>query len=110
LTGAQGIIFTVTPLAVGNPHLGYRPAEEYGDQITLGTVMAISGAAMSPNMGYHSSPTLALLMTLFNFRLGWWLGNPAKTAWKRSGPLQSVWPFIMELFGLTDDKNRFSLS
>jgi hypothetical protein len=38
--------------------------------------MAISGAAFNPNMGYHSSPLVTLVMTLFNVRLGWWLPNP----------------------------------
>jgi hypothetical protein len=99
--------FTVSPLAAGNPNIGYRPVERYGEQISLGTAMAISGAAVSPNMGYHSSPMLALLMTLFNVRLGWWLGNPSKRAWDRAGPLQSVLPFIMEVFGLTDENQRF---
>ena len=46
--------------------------------LSLGTVMAISGAAVSPNMGYNSSPSLTLLLTLFNVRLGWWLGNPGE--------------------------------
>jgi hypothetical protein len=69
--------------------------------------MAISGAAASPNMGYHSSPPLALLMTLFNVRLGWWLGNPTHGAWNISGPRLAILPFIMELFGLTDDERRF---
>ncbi len=100
--------FTVSPLAVGNPHLGYRGAEKYGLGITLGTAMAISGAAASPNMGYHSSPPLALLMTLFNVRLGWWLGNPIRPrSWKISGPRIAFLPFIMELFGLTDDERNF---
>ena len=50
--------------------------------------MAISGAAASPNMGYHSSPPVGLVMTLFNVRLGWWLGNPARQArpYRREGP------------------------
>lgn len=99
--------FTVSPLAAGNPHLGYRRAKTYGDHISLGTAMAISGAAASPNMGYHSSPPLALLMTLFNVRLGWWLGNPAHRAWKHSSPLLAFLPFIYELFGLTNDQRRF---
>jgi hypothetical protein len=100
--------FTVSPLAAGNPHLGYRRAEKYGDKISLGTAMAISGAAASPSMGYHSSPPLALLMTLFNVRLGWWLGNPIRPrSWKISGPRLAFLPFIMELFGLTDDEKNF---
>ena len=75
--------FTVSPLHSGAPcgrpvregggvvrsRGAYRSSEEYGGGISLGTALAISGAAASPNMGYHSSPTLALLMTLFNVRL-----------------------------------------
>jgi hypothetical protein len=99
--------FTVSPLTAGNPHLGYRRAGRYGDKISLGTAMAISGAAASPNMGYQSSPPLAFLMTLFNVRLGWWLGNPGAASWTISGPRLAFLPFIMELFGLTDDERRF---
>jgi hypothetical protein len=54
----------------------YRDSLEYGKGISLGTAVGISGAAASPNMGYHSSPTVTFLLTLFNVRLGWWLGNP----------------------------------
>jgi hypothetical protein len=76
--------------------------------ITLATAMAISGAAASPNMGYHSSPAPAFLMTVFNVRLGWWLGNPRKKdGYERSGPLNVVGRLICELFGLTDEKGRY---
>ncbi len=44
--------------------------------INIGTAAAISGAAMSPNWGYHTNPATAFLMTMFNVRLGWWLCNP----------------------------------
>ena len=56
----------------------YRPSREYGGArgMSLGTAMAISGAAANPSMGYHSSPAITLLLTIFNLRLGWWLGNP----------------------------------
>ncbi len=72
--------FTVSALHSGNHRLGYRRSLLYGgpDGISLGTAITISGAAVSPNMGYHSSPPLALLMTFFNVRLGWWLGNPGR--------------------------------
>jgi Patatin-like phospholipase len=84
----KGESFTVSALhaGAGDPTLGYRrtdfpavPGERrYGGErgISLGTAMAISGAAASPNMGYHSSPVITFLLTLFNARLGWWLGNP----------------------------------
>ena len=77
--------FTVSPLHCGSwQDLGYRRSHEYGYNpsvnraISLGTAMATSGAAASPNMGYHSSPAVTFLLALFNIRLGWWLGNPGK--------------------------------
>jgi hypothetical protein len=100
--------FTMTPLTVGNPHLGYRTTKEYGAGITLGTAMAISGAAIGPSMGYYSSPPLAFLMTLFNARLGWWLGNPKDdTAWKKAGPGFALLYLATELLGWSSDETAF---
>ena len=80
------------------------------DGISLGTAITISGAAASPNMGYHSSPAITFLMTLFNARLGWWLGNPGP-AGKETFPLASpgdpVRPIIDELFSHTDDRRPY---
>ncbi|KRB07746.1 patatin-like phospholipase family protein [Lysobacter sp. Root690] len=42
---------------------------------TLGAAMSVSGAAISPSMGYHSSSAVSVLLTLFNARLGWWVEN-----------------------------------
>jgi hypothetical protein len=87
--------FTVTPQFCGctNETLGYRRTEEYGnpgdDGISVGTAMAISGAAVSPNMGYHSSPSIAFLLTLLNVRPGWWLGNPGPSG-GRDGAVAAV--------------------
>jgi Patatin-like phospholipase len=102
--------FTMSRLHCGSFKVGYRPAAKYGEAITLGTALAISGAAANPNMGYHSSPVLGLLMTLFNVRLGWWLGNPgppgAKT-WRRKGPRYSVGPLFSEAIGNTTDLYKY---
>ena len=38
--------------------------------------MAISGAAVSPQMGPNSVSSLSALMTLLNLRLGYWISNP----------------------------------
>jgi Patatin-like phospholipase len=77
--------------------------------ITLATAISISGAAASPNMGYHSSPATAFLMTLFNVRLGAWLPNPARAATlgnnvNRSSPDDSLRALLRELAGQTDDR------
>ena len=77
--------------------------------ISLGTAITISGAAASPNMGYNSSALLTLVMTLFNARLGWWLGNPRARAneWRKPGPSWGIRPFIDEAFGRTTDSSAW---
>ncbi|MCA1817091.1 MAG: patatin-like phospholipase family protein [Acidobacteria bacterium] len=123
--------FTVSPLHSGSSRVGYRRSKDYGgdDGISLGTAAAVSGAAASSNMGYYTtSPVLSLVMTLFNVRLGWWLGNPgpagSKTYMRLPGqgsgaradgdriyrlpaPLYSIQPVVAEAFGLTDDKSSY---
>lgn len=113
--------FTATKLHSGSSQMGasgnYRSSECYGfnkqnrKAITLGTAAAISGAAASPNMGYFTQSTaVSLLMTLFNVRLGWWLGNPGQRGmgtWKKAAPLWSTMIFLREAFGLTDDTGRY---
>jgi hypothetical protein len=78
--------------------------------------VAISGAFVSPNMGYmQSSPVVRLLMTLFNVRFGWWLGNPGRAGdgsdrtrtYDLDGPRLSVKPIVKEALGLTDDSSDY---
>ena len=107
--------FTVTALHSGSSKLGYRSSKTYGDAegISMGTAVAISGAAASPNMGYHTSPVLSFLMTLFNARLGWWLGNPGKpgggklSTYDKRGPRWALRPLVAESLGFTDDENPY---
>jgi hypothetical protein len=102
--------FTVTTLYCGSSDLGYRPSTEYSDGLTLGSAMAISGAAASPNMGYHSSPVIGFIMTLFNARLGAWLGNPGihgEKSWKQRGPHSATGSLIREAFGLTNSRSPY---
>jgi hypothetical protein len=108
--------FTSTRLHTGSCRLGYRSSATYGGfytnmgrkrPLSLGTAITISGAAASPNMGYHSSPLLTLVMTLFNARLGCWLGNPKSSSeiWQRPGPRWGIRAFIDEALGLTNDSS-----
>jgi hypothetical protein len=70
--------------------------------------MALSGAAASPNMGYHSSPAMAFLLTLFNVRLGSWCGNPnSDPAWKSASPQLALRYLLSELLGRTDENKPF---
>jgi hypothetical protein len=105
--------FVLSPLYSGSKSTGYRKMDAtrpeagggrqpgYGDDLGLGTAVSISGAAASPNMGYHSSLAVTFLMTVFNARLGWWLGNPGGNRWRDPGPRTGFYLF-MELLGLTD--------
>jgi len=106
----QAESFTMSSLHCGSSRVGYRPSAEYGKGISLGTAFAISGAAANPNMGYHSSPVVRFLMTLFNVRLGWWLGNPGKPGdktWRQCGPSFSVGPLFSEAMGNTTDSYKY---
>jgi Patatin-like phospholipase len=90
---------------------GFRPTEHYeyrdgGPRV--GTAVSISGAAASPNMGYHSSPSLAFLMTFFNVRLGFWGGNPRHDiTWTLPGPRFGLFHLLTELFGQSDDEAKY---
>lgn len=101
--------FTVSPLYTGNLRLGYRPTRDFGGPsgVSLGTAVAISGAAVSPNMGYNSSPAMSFLLTLFNVRLGWWYGNPAKKTYSLENPRNTLITILDEALGRTTDDNPF---
>jgi hypothetical protein len=102
--------FAITRLFSGNPIVRYQPTATYGDRrggISLGTAMAISGAAVSPNQGYNSSPLIGFLLMLFNVRLGWWLGNPKKKHFPLEGPTWGIVPALKELAGATTDEGEW---
>lgn len=108
--------FTASPLHCGNLYLGYRESGRYGlhqrsgRAISLGTALAISGAAASPNMGYHSSAIVTFLLALFNVRLGWWLGNPGKAGeetYATIGPSSAPKALLAEALGLTNDEHPY---
>jgi hypothetical protein len=107
------------PAGLGKNELaseGYRRTQYYADSGTgqktggpsVGTAMAVSGAAFSPNMGYHSSPVVSFLLAVFSVRLGLWIGNPRhELGWRQQGPQFALWPLLAELLGLTNERRRF---
>ncbi len=108
--------FTLTPLHCGAAHLNFQygqyiPTARYAGSgssgISLGTAMAVSGAAVSPNWGYHSSSLTAFIMTLFNARLGAWLPNPACPHGTVGRPASGGGLIWQELRGETDDTRDY---
>lgn len=76
----------------------------------LGTTAAISGAAFTSNAGFHTSPSLAFLLTIFNVRLGWWIGNPRKEkSWLRSSPRLGLMYLFHELTAQTNTSRGYVL-
>jgi hypothetical protein len=92
---------------------GYRLTTEYGSdgderrQVSLGSAMATSGAAVSPNMGQASTAARAFVLTLFNFRIGRWSANPMQGGYKNAGPTFGVACLIQELLGFSDEKRKY---
>ena len=95
---------------------GYRQTREGGGEMgysdpkgpTVGQAMAISGAAASPNAGYSTSPAMAFLLTIFDGRLGWWLGNPRwKSASRLPGPSFALKYLLAELTANTTARTQF---
>jgi hypothetical protein len=93
----------------------YRRTSKFSSeprQVTLGEAVATSGAAASPNMGYHSTPAFAFLMGVFNIRLGRWVGNPYSSegnekTWQKAGPKIALFHLLREVFGLTDKASGY---
>ncbi|GGN12230.1 hypothetical protein GCM10010967_55290 [Dyadobacter beijingensis] len=106
-----GFDFSATRAAAYNKkeiaNYGYRPTAQFADSPTLGTAMAISGAAVNPNMGYHSSAATAFLLSVFNVKLGWWLGNPRTEQWQKSEPTQGLAYLVFDLIGKSDMSSDF---
>ncbi|MFK4443584.1 hypothetical protein ABH944_003962 [Caballeronia udeis] len=72
----------------------------------LGGTVAISGAAASPNSGFHTDPGVAFLLTLFNVRLGRWCPNPVRRP-VPSTPALGGGLYINELFGNASSQSKY---
>lgn len=106
--------FAFTPLFTGYEpgsrtlKAGYRPTSEYamsraGTSVKVGTAVATSGAAASPNWGFHTDPAVAFLLTVFNVRIGRWCGDTGhRRAWHYEDPRFSLRYWITEMTGQAD--------
>ena len=77
--GRDADFFVFTPEYTGSLATGYVGSyniEKTDTQLDLGSAMAISGAAVSPNMGSSTIRPLAFTLAFLNIRLGYWLRNP----------------------------------
>jgi len=78
--GRNADFFLISKCWIGSVATGYAPMEEFepaARDLDLATAMAISGAAVSSNMGVHSVRLLTPTLAILNVRLGYWMKNPA---------------------------------
>ena len=78
--------------------------------IAMATAVATSGAAVSPNSGYHTNPAVAFLLTMFNVRLGWWIRNPRRQFSVEnppSSPVFGIVRLVLELCGIVNDTAHY---
>jgi hypothetical protein len=100
-----GDSFVLSPLLCGSNATGWCSTRKFlGGDLSLATAMAISGAAANPYAGgglFRNRP-VALLMSLANLRLGYWVGhpNPAKQVSKSRTHFSTAW---RELSGKLDE-------
>jgi hypothetical protein len=102
--------FILSSRFCGSHRTGYQPTpllEAIDDHIDLGTALAISGAAASPNMGVATFKPLVFVLTLLNIRLGYWLPNPAQLASWRRRFLPTPWLLLRESVSAVDDRGPY---
>lgn len=94
-----------------------------GGGLTLPSMMAISGAALSPVMGRFTLPAFRFLLAMLNIRLGVWIRNPdaprklapagdnaVQRLWRRivrGWHEPGAWYVLKEALGLASTKGKY---
>jgi hypothetical protein len=113
--GRNADFFLFSRLFTGSEATGYVNTERMEQEmpgLTAGAAMAISGAAVSPNMGSATVKPLVPTLAILNIRLGYWLTNPRKLVGKlKKRKLRRFFEkwlfhkpyFLIELLGLLSE-------
>ncbi len=103
--------FFLTPYQTGSDRTGVMETSDVGkfqQGVQVGACVSASGAAASPNMGYHTSTPVAFLMTFFNVRLGLWLRSPRlPVKGNKQSARWGLWYLLKELFATADVKDHY---
>lgn len=108
-----GDSFILSPLFCGSEATGYASTEEYIEgEVNLATALAVSGAAVNPNMYVTRSKPITFLMSLFNARLGYWIKKPSSASYDKNSFYWSYYTYMFrEMFsGLDETKEYIHLS
>jgi hypothetical protein len=77
--GRNADFFIYSPRFIGGELTGYigtAYAQGRVSAFNLGSAMAVSGAAVAPNMGMFSVRMMSITLAVLNLRLGRWAANP----------------------------------
>jgi hypothetical protein len=91
----------------GSRITGYAKTSKKYKDLPLSEAMAISGAAVSPNMGRATTTSFSILLTLLNVRLGSWVRNPKYPERKIRFWPPVIWYWGKELFGTSSADDKF---
>lgn len=95
--GRNADFFLMSPLFVGSKSTGYVATTQLdllsGRRLDVATAMAVSGAALSANMGSATVQLLRLTLAFFNVRLGYWFPNPKRF---KNHKLKKIWLYFLD--------------
>lgn len=107
--GRNADFFMFTPLHCGSQSTGYvvtGEVEKLDAALDVASAMAISGAAISSNMGTASMRSWRFTLALLNLRLGYWMRNPVRPE-GGAFALPSRFYLLNEMIGNLDEKSRY---
>ncbi|NEH82942.1 hypothetical protein GR226_04215 [Rhizobium leguminosarum] len=107
MRGRNADLFSFTPVSAGANLIGFEPIaawEKANPQLSLATAMALSGAAVSPQMGLRTTRYGSFWLTLLNLRLNFWLKKPPGKWWAR---YPNLWNLEKEISASASEKGAF---
>jgi len=122
LRGRASDFFVFSKHFCGSPIVSYAPTAEWQDldeALDLGTAMAISAAAASPQMGANTDSRFSFLLAILNVRLNYWVTAARRPSepdtvrqpkWLLRWLSPGMWYFLKELTGLGMGENDFYLN
>ncbi|WP_354099905.1 hypothetical protein [Bradyrhizobium sp. S3.9.2] len=108
MRGRHADVMSFTPVAAGASLIGYSPMTDWeaaNSSLDIATAMALSGAAVSPQMGLQTRRYSSFWLTVLNLRLGAWLKNPKAIGQSAARP--TVMNLLQELFATADEKGAY---
>ncbi|WP_287328051.1 patatin-like phospholipase family protein [Mesorhizobium sp.] len=105
MRGRLSDVFAITPVAAGARVLGYFETDSWevsNTNLDLGSTIALSGAAVSPQMGLRTKRYASFWLTVLNLRLGIWLRRPGK-----SPAAPGLWYLLKEMTATADERGAF---